>query len=258
MPKGGAVVREFFLLREAEAHAVSVADRSVLDASIVDLDEKRLAVEELWANGATGEALRAAESALGDFAPEGSPRDRYNALRAELERRIAERRQPTVAEVRKTRRARLTIATVLVLSMVSLAILEATRKPKPPVATASASWDVRYPPENAVDGSDATDWVLPDKTLGWLDLALKKPRKVTRIAVTNTRNPPWYDRGTKEFRVEIFLGDKLIAARDLRFETASLTPQTLHVDVGATIDRVRLTVVSYHLSGGGFSEVTLE
>lgn len=81
---------------------------------------------------------------------------------------------------------------------------------------------------------------------------------MSRIVVVNARNPPWFDRGTHLFSAETFLGSNVVSRGDQRFENASREPQSIAIDVSATIDRVRLTVQSNHLSGGGFSEVKIE
>lgn len=137
-------------------------DRAILDRTTRELDAKRIAAEELWASGSSAEAIRLAQTAVDDFAASGDSEAQFDALMAEITRRMA--LPPTVAEVRSQRRTRWVITVLLALSVMTFVFLEATRKPKPPTARASSSWDVRYPAENVVDGSDATDWLLPDTT----------------------------------------------------------------------------------------------
>lgn len=160
--------------------------------------------------------------------------------------------------VQPDRRTRIVCGAILSVSLLGLIYVEATKKPKPPLVTATAQWDSRYPPENAVDGDDATDWVLPDKTLGELELRLDKARKVARVTVINARNPPYFDRGSHEIRVDALRGDAIVKSEVVSFNPPTRAVDSRTVNVGAEIDRVRIVVLSYYLTGGGIAEVALE
>lgn len=162
---------------------------------------------------------------------------------------------PVVLPDRRTRRV---IAAILGLSFIGLIYVELTKPPRPPTATATAQWDDRYPASNAADGDNATDWILPDNTPGTLDLRWEKAKKVARIKVTNARNPPYFDRGAKEVRVEAMHGEQVIKNETFTFNEPNRTPDAHSVEVSAPIDRVRITVLSHYLLGGGIAEVELE
>lgn len=128
-------------------------------------------------------------------------------------------------------------------------------------ASASASFDgsARYAADRVLDGDPSTSWCLPDAAPGFVDLRLREPRTITNVIVTNSHNPPAEDRATKEFRIELFDGDRKIATKDARFPIFSSNPQPMRVAVaGSHVTRVRVQVLSHHKTGACLAEVGLE
>lgn len=128
-------------------------------------------------------------------------------------------------------------------------------------ASASASFDggPRYAADRVLDGDPSTSWCLPDNSQGFIDLRLREPQTITNVTVTNSHNPPAEDRATKEFRVELFDGDRKIATKDTRFPVFSSNPQPMRVPVtGNHVTRIRVQVLSHHKTGACLAEVGLE
>jgi hypothetical protein len=82
---------------------------------------------------------------------------------------------------------------------------------------------------------------------------------VKRVKLLNARNTPYNDRATHEFKVEAFSKGALLKSADGRFEAFSPEATWRTVEMGAAnVDRIRIEVKSWHLSGGGFGEIEVE
>lgn len=134
--------------------------------------------------------------------------------------------------------------------------------PPPWAVQASETIDVKnpkYAAVNVVDGRTATEWILPDARPGWVELKTKRPRRVQGVRLLNSHNAPHNDRATREFRVELYAGSALVAARDGVFTELAVLPEWMNVDVsGADVDRVRVAVRSWHKTGGGLAEIEVK
>jgi hypothetical protein len=132
--------------------------------------------------------------------------------------------------------------------------------PKTVRAEASASYGERFPPANAVDGRNETEWLLPDRTTGWLDLWLGPPRKVKAIKVLNAHNGPYDDRATKEWHVEVYgKGAQLAKAIDGSFPEFSNDPQSVTIPIDAgDVERIRFEIRGFHRTGGGVAEIEVK
>lgn len=163
------------------------------------------------------------------------------------------------ADVRAKRRNRL-IASGLVLVAAIAGLWLATRRPVGTFASASAHFgnEARYAPENAIDGRLDTEWLLPDRSPGWLSIEMNPPRRVEAISIVNSVNPPHEDRATRDYTLEVWADGALVRTLDgtLPFSTAR-TPTRHEVGVDR-VERVRIAVRSWHSLGGGLAEVTLE
>jgi len=84
---------------------------------------------------------------------------------------------------------------------------------------ASASLDLVRGPANAADGDEATEWVLPDGVPGWLRVCFRDPREVHAVRLLNSFNPPWKDRGTREFWLSGIRGGRVVAEAQGTFLT---------------------------------------
>ena len=273
---------EFFLLRDLEktAREVPAEQRAAVVVAHQRARQKRVAAETLWISGSPAEALRlaregaeilrglqrsepvASESApLPELDADVTPAhaDRYHALLAEIDR-LADDQLGAVLNERGVRTLRITrIAVAASVALASLLLLWAlVRTPKTLKAEASAQYDAAHDPSRAVDGSDKTEWLLPDKATGWLEVQVVPARNVKRLKVLNARNPPWNDRATQDFHVDVYFKGQVVKQFDHRFESFNPDPTWRNFDVGTKVDRVRLTVKSHHASGAGFGEVEVE
>jgi hypothetical protein len=165
----------------------------------------------------------------------------------------------THAELRWTRVLRAAAALVVTGLMLVGAYL-ALRTPTGTFATASDFFQrsPQFAPEMAVDGSASTYWLLPDGATGWLEVSTSPSRRVGRVRLLNTVNPPWADRGTHEYQLEIYANGELARTIEGRFEWTD-TPQPIDHDVGLDgVERVRFVVRSHHRVGAGLAELTLD
>lgn len=158
--------------------------------------------------------------------------------------------------VRRSRYLRAATIAVLVLIAVFLIVRAQFRM----FATASAQYGPPYEPANVLDSAVDSEWLLPDKTLGWIDVTLSPARSISKVHLTNAHNPEHDDRATKEFRVEVYRKGQLVTAVDSAFPEFTSTPKRLTIELGqkATVDRVRVIIKSYFLSGGGLAELTVD
>lgn len=264
-------VAEFFLLRDLEerSRAVPEDERTKAVRAHALAKQKRDSAEALWSSGFPAEALRLvseAAAALGADVVADLPLldadvtethgARFRELVLDVDRRLDGdlARALTPREVKLTRVQRMATAAAVGL-VVIFAAWFVFRTPRVLRAEASGQYDARYEPGRAVDGNDKTDWLLPDKTGGWVDVHILPPRKVTKLKITNARNLPWSDRATNEFHVDAFYGSQLVKSADGKFDGPKADPVTQAIDVGAKIDRVRVTVKSWYQNGGGFAEI---
>lgn len=273
-------VSEFFLLNDLKERAATVApdERERLASVYARAKQRSDAAEALWVAGFPAEAMRLAAEARelvrGDApAPEQAAlpildkdvtpehTERFRSMQSETSAALDAQfgKWMDAQAIRGLQMNRIAVSGAVVLAVLIAAVL-ALRTPRLLKAEASAHWgnDPRYDASKAVDGSDRTDWLLPDKTLGWLDLQVVPPRKLKRMNVTNARNVPYNDRATNEFHVEVFDGGQVVKQFDGSFEGFNAEPVTKSFDLGVRADRIRITVKSHHLTGAGFGEVSVD
>lgn len=147
-------------------------------------------------------------------------------------------------------------ALLLVALIVVVAVL---LRPRPFSLAASVRSDPAVSVDHVMDGDDKTEWALPDNTVGHVDVIMSKPRTIKRVRILNSKNLPGPERGTKEFRVEVFVGGKVEKEIDDSFEKWSREPQWKTFDLGMNnVERVRVVVKSWFGPGGGLSEIVVE
>jgi hypothetical protein len=146
----------------------------------------------------------------------------------------------------------------LLLGAGLVAAIVALASDSPPRTRASASYSDEYGPHQAVDGIEATEWLLPDGKSGWLELMLKRPKAVSRVELRNCHNRSYNDRATRKFKIEIFDGERLRAAVEGEYEKFDPEPswRVIAVPLGRTT-RIRVLVLSHFGTGGGLAEVRL-
>jgi hypothetical protein len=125
-------------------------------------------------------------------------------------------------------------------------------------AEASAVLGQDHAADHAVDGDPRTEWALPNGETGWLDVRIWPSRRASRIRLLNSRNAPHDDRGTKDFRVDLFYEGRQVEVLKGAFQTF---PENRWLSLPVhdlRIDRLRLHVDSYHGVGGGIAEVEVD
>lgn len=132
------------------------------------------------------------------------------------------------------------------------------RTPNGTFATASDYFtqNPQYAPENVIDGTADTFWLLPDGATGWVEASISPPRHVSSVRVINTSNPPWGDRGTHDYRVEAYSRGAVVETAEGSFDAATSPPND-HVINADDVDRVRIVVLSHHGHGGGIAELEI-
>jgi hypothetical protein len=129
------------------------------------------------------------------------------------------------------------------------------------VATASAVYagDPIFGPDRVLDGDTVTEWLLPDRTPGTLELALRAPRRVTAVRLVNGHNREFNDRAVRDYEIELYAGQRLV--KKLSGSFAQLVPAPAPVSIRADadgVDRVRIVVKSFHREGAALAEIALE
>jgi hypothetical protein len=123
----------------------------------------------------------------------------------------------------------------------------------------SSQYSAEFEGKNVIDGSSTSEWLLPDAKLGWVELRFRNPRQVHNIRVQNAVNRHYRDRATRAFNLDVFRGDKKVAALKGEFPPIGVGNRSLSFPLTTQgIDRVLLSVESFHGSGGGIAEIELD
>ncbi|HEY0707067.1 MAG TPA: hypothetical protein VGG33_09725 [Polyangia bacterium] len=123
--------------------------------------------------------------------------------------------------------------------------------------TASGSYDPsKFGPDKAADRDPKTEWLLPSRAPGWVDVKFSR-RDLRQVTVRNAQNPPFADRGTRNFRLELYREANLVHSSKHAFTSLDGEPQTLTLPIeGDEVDGLRIVVDEYHKAGGGLSELS--
>lgn len=143
----------------------------------------------------------------------------------------------------------LTIATLVLVYFV-------TRKPEYTVH-ASAVWAnvADHDQDKALDGRRDTWWLLPDGQMGWLEVRFTSPRYIENVRLLNTTNAPHHDRGTNEYRVELYSNDQIVHTVDDTFLFTPNPDWVVHPVRRDDIDRIRFVAESHHRASAGLTEL---
>ncbi|MFO0681546.1 MAG: hypothetical protein U0234_05830 [Sandaracinus sp.] len=135
----------------------------------------------------------------------------------------------------------------------------ALHEPEGVFASASDVWqqNASFSADMAIDGRNDTWWILPDRATGWVEERMSPARHVSQVILLNSSNPPSHDRGTSDYRLEIYSGGTMARAIDGHFDWAdSPQPVTHDIDLD-NVERVRFVVRGYHRTGAGLAEMTV-
>lgn len=205
------------------------------------------------------ERLRAA-SAASDGAEPGSQREcsaGFDWIWAEVERLASYSTRWAITPHARKRARRVRAA--LLGGFVVLALLLGYRLWGRPRAQASASFSDDHSAANAVDGLQATEWLLPDGVAGWVDVILPRARTIHRVRLFNAHNRTSADRSARRVRVTAFSEVGSVASTAGAFERFSEERSVLDLPLAAQgVTRVRVEILSHFKSGGGLAEVEVE
>jgi hypothetical protein len=136
------------------------------------------------------------------------------------------------------------------------ALVYLTRTPYEARATASAEYNSEFVASRLVDGDPTTEWLLPDRRTGWIEVRLTPPRDITELRLLNGHNRQFNDRATHEFTLEVFRGADSVFQTDAEFERLdpNPTPMAFAVDENG-VDRIRIEVRSWHRTSAALAEL---
>lgn len=114
----------------------------------------------------------------------------------------------------------------------------------------------RWGPRHLVDGYLATEWAADARPPLVIDLSLHPARDIRAIELLNGHNPPWNDRGTRDFRVEAYSGGRRVSAATGRFGAMSTDFEVARVPMLASqITTIRVQILSWHGRGPALAEI---
>ena len=294
-------LREFFVLKEAEALSTKLsADvRESVARDVTIARQKREAAEVLWLGGGPAEALILARDALDHIARaverahEGGAGPALPPKLAELRTDVSSKPLPAIdtelgdadpvrfyamiaahdelrslvepaamsrTEVVRRRRGRTAWAAGAAVVLVLFAYF-ATRTPRVLKPAASAAYDEAHNAAQSVDGRTETEWLLPNKQTGWIEFTVLPTRKLKRIKLLNGHNPPYNDRQTKDYHLDVIgAGGKVLKTIDGSFGDFNTAPSpvVLALDTAERVERIRFEVKSFHKDGAALSEVEVD
>ncbi|MBX3272184.1 MAG: hypothetical protein KF729_18100 [Sandaracinaceae bacterium] len=145
--------------------------------------------------------------------------------------------------------------TVLVLAGAAVGTWLLTRRPEGVTAVASDYTNV-YDGSLTVDGDEATEWQLPDRTLGHVTITIEPPVRVETLRLLNGHNRWYNDRAVRGYRVELYVGGSVARAIDGEFETFEEQPGWVEHPVGLDrVEQIRFNVRSHHRIGAALAEI---
>lgn len=135
----------------------------------------------------------------------------------------------------------------------------AFHEPEGTFASASDVWQqsATFSADMAIDGRNDTWWLLPDRASGWVEQRMSPGRHVDEVVLLNAANPPAHDRGTQDYRLEIYSGGSIVQSIDGHFDWADVPTPVTHEIHRDGVERVRFVVRTYHRTGGGLAEMTI-
>jgi hypothetical protein len=170
-------------------------------------------------------------------------------------RRLMKLAQPP-ARVMARRRLRIGCAAALVLCAMAWIVVGQLDNGMIGI-TASASYDqTTHGPTKAVDGDPTTEWLLPSRAAGSLEVHLR-PRRLHEVRLRNAHNAGYNDRATHGFHIECYREGKLVTKVAGSFAKFEAAPAWIKVPIDArNVDTLKIVVDSYHKSGGGLAEIS--
>jgi len=149
---------------------------------------------------------------------------------------------------------------IAVLLAVSIGSYLGLRTPEGVNVTASGQWAADFGgPEGAIDGNPNTEWQLPSRAVGWLEITIEPPTRVERIRLLNGHNRQYNDRAVRQANIEVFSDGELARTIEQTWEAVEPRPEWVEHEVGLDeVNKIRVDVRSFHLHGGALAEIEWE
>lgn len=120
--------------------------------------------------------------------------------------------------------------------------------------------DPSFSGEKAFDGQLDTEWLLPDRTTGHVDLFLFPARDVRSIVLVNGHNRHFMDRAVRTFEVQLHRDGVLVHASRGEFRELTNPGERSEIRLPspvADVDHVRVVVHAHMGLGGALAEILL-
>jgi hypothetical protein len=200
-------------------------------------------------------ALSATSGVAGDSVASTPPSD-FEWIWGEAERlyRFGARHLATPFE-RRRKRVRMASAAVLGVLLVIVGIVRIWVRPH---VSASAVFSPDFPASYAIDDIESTEWLLPERTAGWLLVSFSSPRHVHRVVVLNGHNRFYLDRGAERIRVTAFSKNGPVGSVEGSFARITADRSALELPLDAEgVSEVRVDVLSFFGLGAALAEVEI-
>lgn len=126
-------------------------------------------------------------------------------------------------------------------------------------ASASAAYSEEFDAQMAIDGDPATEWCLPDGTLGTLDLKFHRKRRVDAVWITNGHNRHYMDRAIRKAKLVLYDGGRAVERHEIELPGIEPLHTRRRIELtGQRGTRLRLEVLEFAGSGSALAELSVE
>lgn len=149
--------------------------------------------------------------------------------------------------------------TTAVLVLFAAPIVEWLMKADSVDVSASSDYSDDHTARFATDGIPATEWLLPDGVLGYIELSFGSKRAIHGVTVTNGHNLNYMDRAIKKARISVFDGDKVVETHDIELPGIEPDHRQRRLELkGHRASRVRLEVLEFDGTGAALAEIVVD
>lgn len=182
---------------------------------------------------------------------------RLVGTRRHVERAIAPAAM-TPGQINWTQFSRIGFAALLIAA-VATGLYFLVRTPEGIEARASARHGPDFPPEKVIDDDPATEWLLPDRSAGWIEVSISPPTHVGTLRLLNSHNRQYNDRATREYSVELYVDGEPARTIEGSWDEFQNRPEWTEHEVGLDeVERIRFNAESWHRTGAGLAEIDWE